>query len=84
MADPDLWIPNGDEIKKVIKNAPKSAPGPGGIPFTAFKNSAGPSALVLKWMLQHMFFVGGGALPPGFNHAWLAMLPQKAGQQHQG
>lgn len=58
----------------VVRHAPRTVPGPDGIPYTLWQACEASAATTLMPVLHALV---AGALPPqDFSNAWLAMLPK--------
>lgn len=69
-----LAIPSEADVGEVIRRGRRTALGPGRRPFAMGRNTGKGGARTLCRMLRA--FVDGAEAPPGFNEAWLAVLPK--------
>ena len=67
--------PTLDTMLAVINQAPKSAPGPDGIPFDAYKACADVAAPILLDVIDSLIADPTTDLPSDFNACFLAMIP---------
>ena len=73
------WTPTLEEVTEAIKVQNNSAAGPDGIPFGAYKAIIEDAAEELHRFICELLSNPNlfDLLPPGFNHAWLVLLPKK-------
>jgi len=69
------WKLNRSYLEHIIRHPKKSAPGPDGIPFSAFSAVADLATDIL-WLCARDL-LEGGVPPPEFNHSTLVLLPKK-------
>ena len=73
---PDIpWSLNRNHLKHLLAHPKKSAPGPDGIPFSAYAMVADIAEDVFWDCCQDL--LAGGTPPPSFNFATMVMLPKK-------
>lgn len=67
-------MPSSQDVQGVIERAPRTAPGPDGLPYQLWAAEAAASARTLHSVMCAL--ASGAPAPPGFNDAWLCMLPK--------
>ena len=74
LRDPAAWAISFDDFDRLLRRMKDSAPGPDGIPYSAWAHS---SSEVRKWLFEaYLRWIQGSALPEKFNHSYLVFLPK--------
>ena len=74
VADDFSWILTFDEFMECLSGLRDSAPGPDGIPYSAWLYSTTSTHHLLYDL--YIDFITTGHLPPSFNHSNLVFLPK--------
>lgn len=72
------WIVNFDDFDRIIPSRSHSAPGPDGISYVLWV--ASPKRIRETLYNLYVHLLQGGALPDGFNHAYLIFLAKCVGE----
>lgn len=66
--------PAPKELHEAAQHACASAPGPDGIPYRCWADSASLGGIVLVNLMAYV--ADGGSTPPSFNRSWMVFLPK--------